>query len=104
MKFQRNAVIAIGAIAAFTLVVGGTAGAKALITGKDIKNGTIAKKDLKDDSVGTQKVTDGSLKIEDFNSTAQRKIVNTSPVSPPTSAPAPGGQTGLANWGVIQMA
>jgi hypothetical protein len=79
------------------LVVGApTVGAAALITGKDIKNGSLTGKDLRDDTLKGRDVRDGSLTTSDFRGLPAGPQGPTGPAGPTgaTGEQGPAGPTG----------
>ena len=80
------------AVLGISLVLGGTAGAVSLVTGKQIKDGTVRSRDIGNGSLTGADVADKSLTAADFSGSVQ------GPAGPagPAGAAGPTGPTGPA--------
>jgi hypothetical protein len=88
-------------VAGLFLATAPTVGAAALITGKDVKNGSLRGKDVKDASLTGTDVRDGSLTSADFSGLTPGPQGAQGPTGPqgdpgPKGATGPTGATGIA--------
>jgi hypothetical protein len=98
----RGLVAAAGTVLAVAVIGGGTAAAKDLITGKDVKNGSLRGADVENGSLHSADVADGTLRIKDLTDAAVKTLQkngtkgDTGPQGPKgdTGAQGPKGSTG----------
>ena len=70
MRYRRLSA-ALLAVVGLSIVLGGTAGAVSLVTGKQIKDGTVRGRDVGNGSLSGADVADRSLTAADFNGSVQ---------------------------------
>lgn len=74
MDRTRKAIAAVAATAVLVVVAGGSATAAALITGKQIKNGTITSADLKNNTVTTKDLTNRTVRKPDLSAKVSQSL------------------------------
>ncbi len=85
-------------VAGLALVLASTGGATAaaLVTGKQIKNGSVTGRDLKNGSVTTKDVKNGTLVLKDFKPSERKRLVGPAGPQGPQGIPGVQGAQGFA--------